>query len=178
MTDANDTISRKAMLARMNAARDSNAGVTCPASRHAAMIAKALIDGSGYPMLTDDPKHCGETIAAVVAALWEARALPSVGVTEPTDAQTASACMSYRHDFGLMDEGNKASTMFIAREWLRAWRKALDVRPAPDVAALVDYIEKARAALARKGGDARINWRDDPNAVVEDDNPQIGRGYE
>ena len=29
-----------------------------------------------------------------------------------------------------------------------------------------------------KGGDARINWRDDPNAVVEYDTPQTGRDYE
>lgn len=49
--------------------------VTCPASRHAAMIAEALLTGKAYPMLTEDPDHCGETIAAVVTALWDARAL-------------------------------------------------------------------------------------------------------
>ena len=49
--------------------------VTCPASRHAAMIADALLTGAAYPMLTEEPTHCGETIAAVVTALWEARAL-------------------------------------------------------------------------------------------------------
>jgi len=59
-------------LSSMNAARNGPAN-TCPASRHAAMIAEALITGQGYPMLTEDPTHCGETIAAVVEALWTAR---------------------------------------------------------------------------------------------------------
>jgi hypothetical protein len=59
--------------ARMDAARDFPA-VTCAASRHAQHIAEALLSGRSYPMLTEDPQHCGESIAATVAALWEARA--------------------------------------------------------------------------------------------------------
>jgi hypothetical protein len=47
---------------------------TCPASRHAAIIAEALCRGKPYPMLAEEPVHCGETIAAVVASLWQARA--------------------------------------------------------------------------------------------------------
>jgi hypothetical protein len=34
--------------------------------------------------------------------------------------------------------------------------------------------------VALKGGDASpkpINWRDDPSAIVEDDDPQVGRDY-
>lgn len=59
-------------LAEMDAARDFPVN-TCPASRHAQMIAEALIRGKPYPMLTEDPAHCGESIAAVVTALYEAR---------------------------------------------------------------------------------------------------------
>ena len=65
-----DLIRRGDALARMNAARDAN---TCPASRHAAMIAEALVGGETYLMLSEEPKYCGETIAAVVASLWETR---------------------------------------------------------------------------------------------------------
>lgn len=60
-------------IARMDAAR-IGPHVTCPASRHAAMIAKALINDRSTMMLDDDPAHCGGSIAAVVASLWEARA--------------------------------------------------------------------------------------------------------
>lgn len=44
---------------------------------------------------------------------------------EPTDAQINSACMSRRHDFGLLSEEKRASMRFEAREWLRAWMHEL-----------------------------------------------------
>lgn len=66
-------------LARMNAARDAN---TCPASRHAATIADALVNGEPYPMLSEEPKYCGATIAAVVASLWETRTALSAAKAE------------------------------------------------------------------------------------------------
>lgn len=47
-------------IAQMNDTR-TGPSVTCPASRHAAMISEA-------------PEHCGASIADTVAALWEARA--------------------------------------------------------------------------------------------------------
>lgn len=59
-------------IAKMDAARNFPVN-TCPASRHAQMIAEALIEGRPYPMLTEDPEHCGESIAAVVTALYKAR---------------------------------------------------------------------------------------------------------
>jgi hypothetical protein len=43
----------------------------------------------------------------------------------PTDAQTASACLSYRHDFGLLPAEERHRIMFTAREWLRAWQKEM-----------------------------------------------------
>ena len=61
------------LLERMNDARDFPAN-TCGASRHAAMIAEALCKNKDYPMLVEEPEHCGESIAATVAMLWECRA--------------------------------------------------------------------------------------------------------
>lgn len=58
--------------ARCDAARDFPAN-TCPASRHAQMIGEALMKGEPYPMLTDEPELCGESILSTVASLWEAR---------------------------------------------------------------------------------------------------------
>ncbi len=40
-----------------------------------------------------------------------------------TDAQLASACVSYRHDFGLLSEEERKRIMFQAREWERAINK-------------------------------------------------------
>jgi hypothetical protein len=45
-------------------------------------------------------------------------AQPAVPLTEK---DIASACLSYRHDFGLMDETNRGLLMFQAREWARAF---------------------------------------------------------
>ena len=46
---------------------------TCGASRHAEHIGVALVLGEPYPMLTEEPAYCGESILAAVASLWEAR---------------------------------------------------------------------------------------------------------
>ena len=42
---------------------------------------------------------------------------------DPTEAETASACMYWRHDFGLLIEADRMQLMWEAREWQRAWRK-------------------------------------------------------
>jgi hypothetical protein len=42
---------------------------------------------------------------------------------EPTKAQLHSACLSYRHDYGVMDEQARESLRFTALEWFRAWQK-------------------------------------------------------
>ena len=60
------------MIERVEAARRFPTN-TCGASRHAAQIGEALMRGEPYPMLTEEPDHCGESILATVAALWEAR---------------------------------------------------------------------------------------------------------
>ena len=43
----------------------------------------------------------------------------------PNTRQIDDAAMSYRHDFGLLDEREKAKIRFAAREWLRAWQKTV-----------------------------------------------------
>jgi hypothetical protein len=47
-----------------------------------------------------------------------------------TEKGLASACLSYRHDFGLMDETNRGLLMFQAREWARAF--GLSTAAAPE----------------------------------------------
>lgn len=57
------------LLKRVDQARDFPTN-TCPASRHLHMIAKALAAGEPYPMLTEEPEHCAETMLAVLESLW------------------------------------------------------------------------------------------------------------
>ena len=42
---------------------------------------------------------------------------------KPSDAQVSSACLSYRHDFWLLEEGERRAVKHEALEWLRAWQK-------------------------------------------------------
>lgn len=42
---------------------------------------------------------------------------------EPTQAQVRSACLSFRHDFGLMTIAEAAILKSQARDWLQAWQK-------------------------------------------------------
>ena len=59
---------------------------TCPASRHAQLIAEQLYTTGDYPMLQDEPHHCAETIASVVSSLYQARSfLLSLGYSWSTN---------------------------------------------------------------------------------------------
>lgn len=60
------------LIRRLNRARNFPVN-TCPASRHAATIGERLIYGKPYPMLTEEPEHCGGSILSVVESLWKAR---------------------------------------------------------------------------------------------------------
>jgi len=60
----------------------------------------------------------------------------------PTEPQIASACLSYRHDFGLLSEPQRELIMFEGLEWLRAWRREFPSLPKP-VAALWQPIATA-----------------------------------
>jgi hypothetical protein len=62
----------RAELKRANDARDFPTN-TCPASRHLHMIAEALIKGKPYPMLHEEPVHCGQSMLSVVTSLFELR---------------------------------------------------------------------------------------------------------
>lgn len=42
-----------------------------------------------------------------------------------TDAQINDACMSYRHDFGLLEDDDREIVKFQCREWWRSIRRAL-----------------------------------------------------
>ena len=47
---------------------------------------------------------------------------------DPTEKQIWSACLSFRHDLGLMEYREKESLRFQAIEWLRAWQKEFGLR--------------------------------------------------
>lgn len=65
----------KRELLRMRKARAvKDVGVTCPASRHAAMIGEALAKKRKYHMIDEEPEHVAATLLSTVASLWTARA--------------------------------------------------------------------------------------------------------
>ena len=55
------------------------------------------------------------------ATLSAAMELPEV----PTDAQLHDACLSYRHDYGLMDLVSREKLQWECREWWRCVSRAL-----------------------------------------------------
>jgi len=44
---------------------------------------------------------------------------------DPSCSDVWNACMSYRHDFGLLPDAEQKTLEFEAREWLRAWGHTL-----------------------------------------------------
>lgn len=75
--NADDKKRIKALRARVSRARSFPVN-TCPASRHLHIMADCLLkpqkDGSlRYPMFSEEPEHCAESILSVLAALWELR---------------------------------------------------------------------------------------------------------
>ena len=59
-------------IEHMNSSREFPKN-TCPASRLVAEIAIALCEGRPHYLLQQEPVHCGESMAAVVEALWKLR---------------------------------------------------------------------------------------------------------
>ena len=45
---------------------------------------------------------------------------------EPTEEQVAKACLSFRHDFGIMPSLEAEKITFQAREWLSIWQSILN----------------------------------------------------
>lgn len=70
---------------------DGKTCVTCPASRHAQMIAEAVGARRPYPMLQEEPEHCAGSILSAVGSLYEARLLLAQGRT-----LTATECAALR----------------------------------------------------------------------------------
>ena len=62
----------KDLLSKVKQARDFPNN-TCGASRHVQIIGEALVKGRHYPMLAEEPDHCGWSMLATVKALYEAR---------------------------------------------------------------------------------------------------------
>lgn len=48
---------------------------TCPASRHAALVAAAMLRGQADVVDVYELPHVGGSVAATVTALWEARSM-------------------------------------------------------------------------------------------------------
>ena len=46
---------------------------------------------------------------------------------EPSDAECASAAMSYRHDYGLLSDTMRQAMRHEARHWLYAWWKEIEM---------------------------------------------------
>ncbi|MFK5951019.1 MAG: hypothetical protein QM500_19880 [Methylococcales bacterium] len=44
-----------------------------------------------------------------------------------THQQLHDACLNYSHNYGLMDKTEQDDIRFKAKEWLKAWHKALAV---------------------------------------------------
>lgn len=69
---------------------------------------------------------------AALEALQETNAAQAKRIAELeaplTDAQIESACLSYRHDFWLLDENKQASLVATAKEWYRAFGKELSAQ--------------------------------------------------
>ena len=59
-------------IRRMDRHRNFPEG-TCPASRHAAMIAKGLVKGDAFVIDSEEYPHAGGSIASTVGSLWQAR---------------------------------------------------------------------------------------------------------
>jgi hypothetical protein len=64
---------RKKLYQIANAERGKPPLVTCSASRHLHIMADELRLRGQYPMFGEEPKHCADSIYAVIAALWAAR---------------------------------------------------------------------------------------------------------
>lgn len=53
-----------------------------------------------------------------------ARILEDMRMNEPTPQQVEAACLSFRHDYGIMTEKERYYLQCEAVYWLRAWQSA------------------------------------------------------
>ena len=69
------------------------------------------------------------SIGGLIGSVWAAEKImdemnadTAVNV-EPTPSEVYSACLSYRHDFGLLSGDEREAVRLDALEWRRAWMK-------------------------------------------------------
>jgi hypothetical protein len=76
--------------------------------------------------------HRGDDVHPVEAAIRLANVLRpnDLLASGPTDAAVNDVCLSYRHDFGLLDVELQNGIRMDARSWYEAWTKLLDHLPA------------------------------------------------
>ncbi len=72
-TPERDDFNREARRANKARKSDGVTCVTCPASRHAHMIADYVGRREPYPMLQEEPEHCAGSIMSAVGSLYLAR---------------------------------------------------------------------------------------------------------
>ena len=109
---------RKALANACDNTRDFPAN-TCPASRHVQQMAEGLLSG-GYPMLSEEPAHCAESMLATVKALWEARREVHVLSVKLANANRKSAgLIGGGYENGYRDALNDA--IRNGQQWAEDW---------------------------------------------------------
>lgn len=107
--------------------------------------------------IPDDSSYSSHTFSGEVSQEISRRAdlaaAPAQVRVMPTDAQINSACLSYRHDFGLMNKRDQDNLRFEANEWLIAWRKAARILPALDPADIREAALREAADSVRSMAD-------------------------
>jgi hypothetical protein len=87
-----------------------------------------------------------------------------------SDGQLASVCLSYRHDFGLLNKDEQARLMLEARDWERAFRKEWQREPLSDEPPSAEWLSKDDAetqlALAMRYA-AKIAPSTDDKALLD-----------
>lgn len=104
------------------------------------------------------PQDAGLAVSDREVQRW----ISELGTRSPAaslrEADLASACLSYRHDFGLMEPAEQQELLFTAKEWARAF--GLLDRPAAAAA-----VPSAESASIRWPKDHRVGRRDDMSAT-------------
>lgn len=119
-----------------------------------------------------DPDERLRQAQVETAERWNRRApqaapAPSDGLREaltPSGSTKAAYIGEFSFAIECADEDGEPSSMLVQVPWntIKEIMAAISTRA-------------ARSAPAKEGD--RINWRNDPDAIVEDDEPQIGRDY-
>lgn len=78
-----------------------------------------------------DDKRAADPDCDIDAAwdAWDRRINQTEKEAEPTDEQLFDVCLSYRHDFGLLNQKEQELVRFQAKEWRRAWQKTMEHGP-------------------------------------------------